>query len=426
MDWGLDNPNKTATLIAILMILTWSLVNIPKWGFWLALSSFVGLGLCLIHTVSRGGMLSMCAGAAVLLLNLSRPWDIRKSVAILVGLSLIVAFSFYLKTYSRYGQGITQNDLSITNRLHIWKSAPRMMVDAPNGWGIGNSGRAYMQWYQPLDSNEQYRTLVNSHLTWLVEFGWPLRFLYLLIWVSVLMICFPRAKGALSAIPFAIWIAFGVGAFFSSIAESIWMWLIPGTCLFVALFSRFLDKSWPPYAGWCIPVALSAASLIILIVLGTGNGDITVRGSRDQVALGSDPKIWVITDTAVLGPDFGRTLRQEMPDYSIGLITSSKIWSGLKGSTLIVCGNVTKEELPSLSLITAHFQKILFVNPGFFPEECKLNVGVKVNILFGEYSRSFTINNWARSYGKRVGRLPGVGDFVPDWPKLLLNPNEDL
>lgn len=45
MDWGLGNPNKTAALIACLMIGLWALAFIRKWGFWVALVGFTALGI---------------------------------------------------------------------------------------------------------------------------------------------------------------------------------------------------------------------------------------------------------------------------------------------------------------------------------------------------------------------------------------------
>src|SRR5690606_38880648 len=119
-------------------------------------------------------------------------------------------------------------DRSITNRLEIWKQAPRMMVDAPGGWGIGNSGNAYGQWYQPLDQHELYRTLVNTHLTWLVEVVWPLRFLYVFGLFTAVVFCWKWHGRKRFSIPLGIWIAFGVAATFSLVAESPWLWILPG------------------------------------------------------------------------------------------------------------------------------------------------------------------------------------------------------
>ena len=62
MDWGLGNPNKTAALIATLMVGLWGLAYVRKWGFWVALAGFTALGFCLVHTFSRGGLVALFVG----------------------------------------------------------------------------------------------------------------------------------------------------------------------------------------------------------------------------------------------------------------------------------------------------------------------------------------------------------------------------
>ena len=62
MDWGLGNPNKTAALIAILMVAVWGLAYVRKWGFWVAITLFMALGGCLVHTFSRGGLIAAGLG----------------------------------------------------------------------------------------------------------------------------------------------------------------------------------------------------------------------------------------------------------------------------------------------------------------------------------------------------------------------------
>ena len=165
MDWGLNNPNKTAALIALLMLAIWLLPLVRRWLFWVALPTFTALGICLMHTLSRGGILAAAAGFAVLLTHLRhlRPWPRGKTLAVAGAVMVMLVGAVFLQASSRFAQ--SYQDRSVTNRLAIWKQAPRMMVDAPWGWGIGNSGTAYMSWYQPLKNTEQYRTLVKpSHL----------------------------------------------------------------------------------------------------------------------------------------------------------------------------------------------------------------------------------------------------------------------
>src|ERR1700722_12989777 len=90
MDWGLGNPNKTAVLIAALMIAVWALAYIRKWGFWLGLPLFTGLGFFLVHTYSRGGVIGAFAGLMAVLYNLPRPWPKNKLVGVSISIWIII------------------------------------------------------------------------------------------------------------------------------------------------------------------------------------------------------------------------------------------------------------------------------------------------------------------------------------------------
>ena len=142
MDWGLGNPNKTAALIAELMVAVWLLAYARKWGFWVTLGFFVVLGGCLIHTFSRGGLLAAFAGLITLIAFIPRPWPLPRIMTIGVSGLAILAFAIYLNAHERYGQGVIEEDRSIINRAELWRATPAMMVAAPGGWGIGNSGKA--------------------------------------------------------------------------------------------------------------------------------------------------------------------------------------------------------------------------------------------------------------------------------------------
>ena len=125
MDWGLGNPNTTATLISCLMVAVWSIALIGKKGFWLALILWTALAACLVETYSRGGMIAFLCGTAVLLFWLPRPWPTARLIGALATLWILIAFVLYAKAQTRYGQGIFSEDESIGHRLAIWQHVPR-------------------------------------------------------------------------------------------------------------------------------------------------------------------------------------------------------------------------------------------------------------------------------------------------------------
>lgn len=73
---------------------------------------------------------------------------------------------YYYRLGGRSAEAFGQ-DASVGNRIELWGSALQMAAENPRGFGTG-TGEQYMQWYQPLDRQQGYRTMVNSYLTFLV------------------------------------------------------------------------------------------------------------------------------------------------------------------------------------------------------------------------------------------------------------------
>lgn len=426
MDWGLGNPNKTAALIAELMIVVWGLAYVRKRGFWVAFAFFIILGGCLIYTFSRGGLVAAFTGLIALIAFVPRPWPRKKCMAIGISILLMIAFTFYLNAHERYRQGIFKEDRSISNRMELWKVSPVMMVDAPAGWGIGNSGKAYMRWYQPLQHNEQYRTLVNSHLTWLVEFGWPLRFLYLFAWAAVFLICFPTKESHWCAVPLGIWLSFGTAAFFSSIAESVWLWVVPCLSLAAVIGNRLRVMEWPRLVTWVIPIGV--AIILCVSFLMVGKGKIEISGSKDRVVIGKNvPLVWLVVDERTLGNyGFAKSLRKYLAEHptdrSIGIVqslTSLPKDEGLSGATIIVAGSPEGRNQESMQRLAFSASKLILLAPSYYPQETGIAFGTKYSaeVIFGEFSQSPFLMAWEET--GRVRRIAGAGDFFPTWPQIV-------
>lgn len=427
MDWGLGNPNKTAALIATLMVGVWFMAYIWRRGFWVSLMLFLALSVCMIHTFSRGGLIAAFAGLIPLLIYAPRPWPWKRITAVLISVWVAVGFSIYIQANERYTKGIAQEDRSITNRLKLWSAAPAMMKDAPGGWGLGKSGQAYMDWYQPLDQHEGYRTMVNSHLTWLVEFGWLGRFLYLFGWTSALIICLPIQRARWLSVSFGIWISFAIAATFSSVGESPWLWITPLTSLLAVLLYRWRRRVWP-----APPLALVPPSFAAVAVLGAllAFPHTNVRKTAEGVIVGQgEPTTWVFVDRQVLGKQYGRTLRGNLPvseKRTIGLVEGSDARPKRNESIqqLILTGHFTTDA--QLERMLQNAKEIFLVAPRLFPQELPLSAEVlqKITILIGEFSQTPASTSWAQE-GK-VRLLPGIGDFLPDWPSHLLQPHEPV
>lgn len=419
MDWGLGNPNFTAALIVTLMVAIWWLAYIKRWGFWVALILFTGLGICLIHTFSRGGIVALATGLIPFLWTTPHPWPWRKIVGVVAAVWVVVGVSIYIQADSRYMQGIAREDLSITHRLEIWKAAPRMMVSAPSGWGVHQASNAYQEWFQPTDRPELYLNLINSHLTWLVEIGWMSRFLYIFGWLAVLVLCWPGKSSRWFAIPLGIWLAFGVAGIFSHVAQSPWLWIVPGCSLVPVLVARIRQRHWPTLPALLSVSGASAASLMCLYLIGSMNPELRISGSADGVVVGSGkPKVWVVLNRPVMGEAYGKTLRRYLQSSGvktpIGLVAKMQDLPRTEDITVVVCGNVDGADLTELK----QYKKLILLNPSFLPQEIDFNKSKSITVYFGEFSESPALEAW-RDLGV-IQNLVGKGDFLANWPELVL------
>jgi hypothetical protein len=353
MDWGLGNPNKTAALIALLMLAVWTLPLLRRRLFWAALPAFAGLGACLMHTMSRGGVAAAAAGCAALLVHLRRvrPWPAGRALAVAVAVLLMSAGAGVRQTSERVAR--SPGDRSVSNRLALWRQAPRMMADAPWGWGVGNSGAAYMGWYQPLESAEVYRTLVNSHLTWLVELGGPARGLYAFGWAAAFVLCCGsrRFEGAgpflFCGVVCGVLTAFFVAAVFSSVAEAPALWIAPLLGLAGVLAMRARLRLWPSRRAWARGAAGAALCLGALAVCGhvtappLGAERLAVHRNGAVCAGARPPEAWVVVggDPATLGEAYPRTYRNRPGRPPVGFAPSfAALPPGLAGCRLAVAG----------------------------------------------------------------------------------------
>ncbi len=411
LDWGLGNPNRTAALIASLMVACWALSYFRKWGFWLALVLFSALGVCLVQTFSRGGLVGLLAGGTVLLVFANRPWPRTRVISVLAALALLIGCAIYLSAHERYASS-WQGDPSVTNRLELWKSVPKMIVTAPNGWELGQSQEAYMQWYQAPEREERFLNLVSLHFTLLAELGWPWRILYLLLCAGGFVLTFP-GKG-FSAVPFGIWTTTFVAGIFTHFSTSWPVYLPAILALGVALSVRTLKNSWPSRR-----VLVGAAALVLLGIgciygLGSLPSSPLIRVAPSGIIVGEGlPEVWVCINRKVLGNSYGKALRKYLASRGNAptLEFVTEFGDIPQQATVVVCG----ETLNEAGLQKLSPRKLILLNPNLTPQQLDAIPTAEKHVIFGEFSQSPTLQAWKAN----AQIVSGSGDFLPSWPQLV-------
>ena len=208
IDWfglGVASENKTGAFIAVCILASWCFAHMRFRGAFtvsLLLSSF--FAIFLIQTESRGGLLATCMGLLCLLcfyIKNDRPnirdffrLHTRKLISAVSVVALLTFYSNHLGLSERFAHAASGQDESSNVRLRLYAAGLQMMVDAPQGWGAGQAGDAYGQWYQAIGDSREYLSLVNSHLTWMADYGLLFQIFYIGTWGFVFILLYPRSR----------------------------------------------------------------------------------------------------------------------------------------------------------------------------------------------------------------------------------------
>lgn len=336
--FGFENPNKAAVIFACAVPLLWGLWQLSwrlenKWlkipALLVTAGGLMGAWYCLIMTFSRGGLVA----AAVALLYLigravtrdrkpvtpwrkrAEPWFSLLLLAVLAGATL----------WSGLGARSTEalgQDASVGNRVELWSGALQMAADNVHGFGTGKSGEQYMQWYQPLERHEGYRTMVNSYLTFLVEQGWLWSGAILLGFVLFWVWTRPRRGESITAALRGSILAFLVAGVFSTTMEDWRLWIFPAVCAVVLLAlaagkRRRLDRLHLLATGG--GVLAVCAALFAVGFLNSGNDPLKREfggdgGNRSVTTLAraapQNRSVGCLIDETILGDQYPKLLRE--------------------------------------------------------------------------------------------------------------------
>ena len=408
-----DNPNKAAILFAESVIFGVWLAQCRKtvW-FWCGYVLATASAFALLHTISRGGLIA-CGIGLILVLRKVREVVARKKESVLIALSLIFLFlsAVHLKVHQRCIYGIVDEDASIKNRIVLWASAPAMFRAAPWGWGVGNAGETYMKWFQPTDRQERYRTLVNSHLTWLVELGWGLGFLYLYGWCCVLWFGWKMRKSIDRGLCGGEMACLFVGGMFSSVLEVGWLWIMPVLLFCISFRNALLRRLFSVkdlFLVGCLAVVMVCSFAVF-----PGLDCLPTCKFEDGVRCGEDgSKVCLFPDPDVLGGEFYmRELRDALKTRLGTIDVISNVYNIPQTTDLIVLSGRECHRINDVIKLYSH-KRILLISPPF--ELCEhLKHAVphdKVRIWIGALSDFPFLDG-----GDSVTVFEGADQYIPRW-----------
>ncbi|MBR1870879.1 MAG: hypothetical protein IJ802_03535 [Kiritimatiellae bacterium] len=301
------NPNKTAVLFVFLALcgawLAGKTLPAAKAKGWRAKAIFTAAALAatagvwgVAATASRGALVALAVGGAVMAVRGLASW--KRFGGALLAAVLAAGIIAASPAGERFTSGLAKVDGANALRVNILKAFPRMLRDAPDGWGWRKSGLAYSAYYRPVEELRTMHALVNTHFTWMAEMPWAGRVAYVFLAFALLLALFLARKN----LALGLWTAMFTAGMFNHVGEEWTLWLAPAAAL-----------AWPPLKmgkrKWCacIAAALAASACInaTLYRLGaTKKGEVRISKTGPLLEMGiaaDGRKVHVLADHYAAG-----------------------------------------------------------------------------------------------------------------------------
>ena len=434
------NPNAAGMLLAELALLFLAFLASKHIGFkLLGAAAFLLCAYGIACTESRSAMLGLLFGLVCMFAVHARQMFSRRNVIIAVVLCVVFVAAVVIGGFAdRFTTKLFVEGQSSVSRLPIWIKVPKMIVAAPFGWGLGQSGLAYMNWFQPLDRGHVVLGLISTHLTWLAELGWPMRFVYLFAWFAGLSLLFFFALRRKKVLPLAVWVAFFVASSFNTIGVEATLWIIP-----VALLAApILDRCWRYrrsfFGAFAIGGVMTVLVVVVLICLGMRtDDDVVVHCEGNGVIVnGKQTSIWVVDDGFVLDGGYYGLLGKGIRDwYSkhrsapvVGVVKRLDDVPNAAARVVVVgkaCGQLL-EKRAEFFKGHGNVKKVVFMSPPFGWRDCagladELGDNIEVEFITGEFADRVYGGGagGAKERPEWVNIVSGCALYVPNWLRYV-------
>ena len=294
--------------------------------------------LCL--TFSRGAFIAVMVSGLVFAFLGRFPWKLVGTFVVFRG-TIAALFAFKTGLLLRIIPAALAEDGAVLNRLALWRGGIEMCASAPfTGWGPGESGRSFMNWFQDIDRAEAYSTMVNSYLHVAVEYGLWVFALVIAALVALLQSAWRSARMAdpeevgrtnegdriLAASAGAVVVSWAVANVFTTLWIEPKLWIVPGIACLVILVQRgrraFTSGLHMRAALRRVGASLLVGTFTSTIVFTAGTWISRTRSERIKPLNGNrvlvsnptrshETEVWHSwPDTTVLGDSPGKELRR--------------------------------------------------------------------------------------------------------------------
>ena len=355
-------------------------------------------------------------------------------------------------------------DGSVVNRLALWRGGAAMIAAAPwTGWGAGESGRIYMNWFQDVDRTEGFTTMVNSFLHVGVEYGLGVLAAVVAGLGAVLALAWQVGRGEGEGSEGGVYrsgalgitrptsaagaslVAWAVANFFTTLWIDWKLWIVPGLATGIMVWQVLRGRSILPVglllrrAMWFGVVSALAVTFGLwftgsfLAARSTNHiqpgadGAISVRARAAPV---SEKIVWhVWPDPAVLGPTPGKELRRwratlpASPQWVVHRADAAVKWNDPSDDTGVILMGRQAERLLIDGALGSRPLRV--VHPLGAPPSGPVNSAGSAELILpaiDEAGNGMAWRAWAAGSGARVSVSRGVGlDIRAAWPVAVLS-----
>ena len=317
-------------------------------------------------------------------------------------------------------------------RWEMLRGFPRMMCDAPWGWGLGNCGAAYSDWYSTADEWRYLASLFSDHLSVMADCGWIGGGLYLLAVLTGLFVLVRLAWIGGPTAPLGLWCVLAVAACWNPVlAARTILWLPLASLLFL-----IRDRRWMCGRFWLKPIVAGVlcCAAVLLSVWAIGENTLyTPRISRQGRAVlvnGDRPVIWLVRDDDVLGSSF--MPKEEIRWFywanptapAVGIVPDLDALGRTGVRRLVLSGRHCGEFLrrfrnrvPGLAVPP----EIVFLSPGFAAPEIprQLHERSRVSMVVGEFAARYDPGFGSDPIVKAV-IVRGAELYIPGWMRYFV------